>query len=134
LQSKPSNSDSEPQNFSMSKDGEPTISASASSQSDSSSSGGSKSKKQYINGIASKIKNSFAFPENTYGQTVQLIIKVNKSGRVTSVTASPRSGGSDVAKAAAITAAEQASPLDIDADNFEDYKEIEVTITIPSAS
>ena len=133
LISEPSSSDSAPQDYSLAGDGKPTISGSTSSQSGPSG-GSSKSKKQYINGIVSQIKNSFAFPENTYGQTVELIIKVNQSGRVTSVTTSLKSGGSDVAKAAAIAAAKQASPLDIDADNFEDYKEIEVTVTIPSAS
>ena len=133
LKSKPSGSDNAPQNYNLADDGKPTLSANTSSQSGPSG-GSSKSKKQYINGIVSQIKNSFAFPENTYGQTVELIIKVNQSGRVTSVTTSLKSGGSDVAKAAAIAAAKQASPLDIDADNFEDYKEIEVTVTIPSAS
>ncbi|MBH0064619.1 cell envelope integrity protein TolA [Psychrobacter sp. SZ93C1] len=133
LKSKPSGSDNAPQNYNLADDGKPTLSASMSSQSGPSG-GSSKSKKQYINGIVSQIKNSFAFPENTYGQTVKLIIKVNKSGSVTSVTVAPESGGSDVAQAAAITATRQASPLDIDADNFEDYKEIRVTVTIPSAS
>lgn len=125
--------DGAPQDYSLAGDGKPTISGSTSSQYGPSG-GSSKSKKQYINGIVSQIKNSFAFPENTYGQTVKLIIKVDKSGNVTSVNVSRESGGSDVAQAAAITATKQASPLDIDPDNFEDYKEIQVTVTIPSAS
>ena len=121
--------------FSLSEDGQPTISGSTPSQSSNAGNrGSSKSKKQYINGIVSQIKNSFVFPKNTYGQTVKLIIEVDRSGNVTSVTVSPKSGGSDVAQAAAITATNQASPLDIDPDNFEDYKEIQVTVTIPSAS
>lgn len=124
-----------PQNYNLADDGKPTISGSTSSQSSNTGNrGSSKSKKQYINGIVSQIKNSFVFPKNTYGQTVKLIIEVDRSGNVTSVTVSPKSGGSDVAQAAAITATNQASPLDIDPDNFEDYKEIQVTVTIPSAS
>jgi TonB family protein len=133
LKSKPSGSDNAPQNYNLADDGKPTLSASTPSQSGPSG-GSSKSKKQYINGIVSKIKNSFVFPENTYGQTVKLIIKVDQSGNVTSVNVWRESGGSDVAQAAAITATKQASPLDIDPDNFEDYKEIQVTVTIPSAS
>lgn len=129
------NAGSSGKELSLLEDGQPTISGSTSSQSSNTGNrGSSKSKKQYINGIVSQIKNSFVFPKNTYGQTVKLIIEVDRSGNVTSVTVSPKSGGSDVAQAAAITATNQASPLDIDPDNFEDYKEIQVTVTIPSAS
>lgn len=125
-------SGSEGKNYSLS-DGQSTTSSdsSAASSSDSSSAGDGRSKGQYIDGIKEAIRRAHVHTENTYNETVTLTINVDRSGNVKSVSAT---GASKAAMDSAMAAARRASPLNIDADNFDDYKVIRVTYRIPSAS
>ena len=87
LKSKPSGSDSEEKNYSMSDDGESVISGSTSSQSSSSNSG-SKAHSASDSEVKSLIRKNFSSPEGAKGKTALTIltITVNSSGVITGVS------------------------------------------------
>ena len=93
-------------------------------------SGSKESKQQYITKISNEIKSKYVYPSNESGQTIRLVIKVDRFGNVDKVTAK---NGSVASNKAAETAVDSASPLSIDLSNPTDYEDLEITLVIPNA-
>lgn len=111
--------------LSLEGDGKPNNSGVQASNAGGGSSG---SKQQYIAKISAKIKSKHINPSNESGYSIDLFIRVDSAGNVTSVKAS---NGSLAANRAAESAVKAASPLPIDFNNPLEYKELDINLIIP---
>ncbi len=111
-------------NFSLSEDGESTVSNGGSGSSSNSS---SRSTGEFKSAILSKIQSKLITPVETQGLTTSLSLKLDARGNVKSAKAS---GSNAVVNQAVEQAARAASPLPIDLDNPASFANLTINVTI----
>ncbi len=111
-------------NFSLSEDGESTVSNGGSGSSSNSS---SRSTGEFKSAILSKIQSKLNTPVETQGLTTSLSLKLDARGNVKSAKAS---GSNAVVNQAVEQAARAASPLPIDLDNPASFANLTINVTI----
>ena len=114
------------QNYSLSKDGESTVSESTSNQA-SNRGGGSRSMGDVKSAIADKIERNLSAPTETQGLTARVRLKLDSRGNVLSANAS---GSNPKVNKAAEDAAFAASPLPIDFDNAANFADLIINVTV----
>ncbi len=109
--------------FSLSEDGQPTISGSTPSQSGSPT----RSTGQFESTILSEIQSKLDTPIETQGMSTSLSLTLDKKGNVKSAKAS---GSNAIVNRAVEKAAVAASPLSIDLDNPASFANLTINVTI----